>query len=137
MTFELKLDMYNAEQEAVWLNDFIREHDLDDLETKVKESELEKREDGLIPQSGEVLEAVIIGVASGIVTNRIEWLIKKIWQHFSGKKGKIEFSAECPKNGKSLTMTFELGSEKNRDEAQAEFDRRYQELCQPRKNKKK
>lgn len=126
MKFELELNMYNADQEAVWLNDFIQGHELDDLETHVKEAEPEP---GTL--DGGVLLPALVGVATGIVAKRIEWLIGKIWQHFGGKKGKIDFKATCPNNGQSFTMSFELESEKERDEAQAEFKRRYATFCNP------
>jgi hypothetical protein len=124
MKFELKLDMYNAEQEAVWLNDFIREHDVDDLETEVKRSEPE-----VGAQDGGILLPILIGIASNVATEGIKWLIGKVFQHFNGKKGSLEFSANCPKNGKSFTIRLETGNEKERDAALAEFDRRYLEMC--------
>jgi hypothetical protein len=124
MKFELKLDMYNADQEAVWLNDFLHEHDLEDMETHVKEA---PPEPGTL--DGGILLPALVGIASGIISVRIEWLISKIWQHFAGKKGTIEFSATCPDNGQSFNLSFELGSEKERDEAQAEFKRRYETFC--------
>jgi hypothetical protein len=63
MNFELKLDMYNAEQEAVWLNDFIREHDVEGLETEVKRSEPEAG-----TMDGGSLLPILEGVASGALT---------------------------------------------------------------------
>jgi hypothetical protein len=134
MKFELKLDMYNAEQEAVWLNNFIREHDVDDLETEVKRSEPE-----VGTMDGGSWLPILEGVTAGVATEAIKWLIGKVYQHFNGKKGSLEFTANCPKNGKSFTMTLETGNEKKRDEAQAEFDRRYEEMCgkDEKKGKKK
>lgn len=128
MRFELKLDMYDAEQEAVWLNDFIVDHNLDDLKTEVRESEPEP---GTL--DGGVLVPIVIGVVSGLASKRIEWLLNKIWEHFSGKKGKIDFRATCPEGGQSFSMTFELESETARDEAQAEFKRRFETFCKPEK----
>lgn len=130
MNFELKLIMSNAEQEAVWLNDFIREHEPEDLETRVKEAEAEA---GTL--SAGVLLPVIVGVATGLVSRRMDWLLDKIWQHFSGKKGKIDFSGTCPDNGQSFSLSFDLWGEKNRDEAQAEFKRRFDTFCQPEEGK--
>lgn len=126
MKFELELDMYNAEQEAVWLNDFLHEHELEDMEMQVKES---APEPGTL--DGGVLLPALMGVVSGIVSLRIEWLISKIWQHFAGKKGRIDFKATCPDNGQSFSMSFELETENERDEAQAEFRRRYESFCNP------
>lgn len=126
MKFEIKLDMYNGEQEAVWLNDFIHEHQPEDLELQVKESAPEA---GTL--DGGVLLPALIGVVTGLVSTRMEWLFSKIWQHFAGKKGRIDFKANCPKNGQSFTMSFELESESERDEAQAEFKRRYETFCNP------
>lgn len=132
MKFELKLDMYNAEQEAVWLNDFIREHDVDDLKTRVKEKSPEAG-----TMDGGILEPTLIGIASGVVTNRIQWLFKKLWQHFDGKVASFEFSAECSKSGKKFSMKFDYNTEEQRDAAEVEFERRYKELCGGKEKKGK
>jgi len=125
MRFEIQLDMFNAEQEAVWLSDYIKEHEQEDVEIEVKES---------APEAGTLDGGILLPALSGIATTRIEWLFSKIWQHFSGKKGKIEFKATCPNNGQSFTMSFELENEQERDEAQAEFKRRYASFCTPSEN---
>lgn len=126
MKFELTLDMYNAEQEAVWLQDFVQGHNPEDLQLTVKESDPES---GTL--SGGILLPALVGVVSGIASKRIEWLLNRVWEHFSGKKGRVDFNATCPENGQSFAMTFTLGSEEERDEATAEFKRRFESFCNP------
>lgn len=126
MNFELKLDMYNAEQEVVWLRDHLLGADPQDMVLEVKESEAER---GTL--SGGVLLPVLIGVVTGIASKRVDWLFSRVWEYFYGKKGKIDFTATCPDGGKSFTMSFELGNEKERDAAQDEFQRRYERFCSP------
>ncbi len=124
MKFELKLNMSNAEQEAVWLYDYVVEHDLEDLEVDLKK---EAPEAGTM--ADELILPIITGAVSGLIVNRIEWLFKKLWERFSHVDAEVEFSAMCPHNGQSFKMTFQVKSEKKRNEAQAEFQRRFQELC--------
>jgi len=126
MKFEMTLDMYNGEQEAVWLQDYLQGHQPEDLEIAVKESE---EQEGTL--SGGILLPALVGVISGIAGKRIEWLLDRVWEHFSGKKGNINFNATCPDNGQNFSMSFSLGSEKERDEAQAEFKRRFESFCNP------
>lgn len=126
MNFEIKLNMDNAEQEAVWFHDLLQEHQLMDLDIGLKTKAPEAG-----TMAGEILLPIITGAISGLVTNRVEWLFRKIWERFSDQDAEIEFSATCPQNGQSFTMKFNTKSEKKRDAAQAEFQRRFQEMCGP------
>ncbi len=68
MNFELKLNIDNAEEEISYLNDFIKEHDIDGLETEIPE---QKAEDGSMDGALLVnaLNLMVAGAIGGVLSN--------------------------------------------------------------------
>lgn len=124
MNFELKLDVPDADQEAVWLNDRLIEEDIETFDSKVVESEAEAG-----TMDGGVLTGVLAMVISTAVKEGVSRLFDTIFQHFDGKKAAFELNGECPDSGKKFTMRFDNVNEEGRDKAMIEFNSRYEEFC--------
>ena len=124
MKFELILEMDDAEQEAVWLQDYLQEQRISGLETVVKASVPEEGS-----MDGGIYEGVISGLLSGGVLLGIEAFFKAVWQHFDGKRARFVLEGECPKGGKRFKMEFDNASEMERMAAQKEFSKHFKKIC--------
>ena len=124
MNFKLKLDIPGAEQEAIWLNDYINEHDIDGLETKVLETSPEKG-----TMDGGIFTGLLGLVVAETVKKVISSLIDILFKQFDGKRAEFELTGECPDSGKKFTLKFNNASETKRDKIQREFERRYMDIC--------
>lgn len=124
MNIQLKLNLPDAEQEAVWLNDFIMEHNIDGLKTKVLET---------TPEKGTMDGGILTGALALILTETIKKGVSSVFdvlfKHFDGKRAAFELTAECPDNGKKFTLKFDNTTKAKRDEIKEEFDSLYQEIC--------
>ncbi len=124
MNFELKLDMPDPEQEAVWLQDYLDEQELDGIRSKVKESSPEAG-----TMDGGVLLGILVGAISGMLGQRLDVLFQKLWKHFDGKRAAFELTGKCPDSEQEFTLKFNNSSKKTRDEAIAEFKERMKQIC--------
>lgn len=124
MQFTLKLDLPDAEQEAVWLQDYLREAAIPGLE-----SELVKRPQASGAMSGEIWTELISLVATAAAGKVIELAIAAVYEHFKGKKATLELSGQCPDNGQQFKLTFETNGPAARAAAIAEYRQLMAELC--------
>ena len=124
MNFKLKLDIPDAEQEAVWLNDFIKEHEVEGLQTEVMET---------TPGEGTMGGGILTGVLGLVITETVKKAIESVFEivfkHFDGKRAAFEMEGECPDSGKKITLKFDNTSAAKRDEIQKEFERLYENIC--------
>ena len=125
MQIKLKLNMPDAVQEAVWLNDFINEHDIDGMDSSVIEAEPER---GTM-DGGTLTAALMLVLYSEAIKQTIGSLFDAIFHHFDGKDADFELSGECPDSGKKFSIKYEKASYKKRKEAQLEFDVLYATMC--------
>ena len=87
MKIELKLNMSNAIQEAVWLNNFINEHDIDGMDSSVIESEpVRGAMDG-----GTLTAALMLVLYSETIKQTVGSLFDAIFKHFDGKNAQLLF----------------------------------------------
>lgn len=126
MNLTLKLDLPDAEQEAVWLNDRLHETPIDGLDSRVVENHAERG-----TMSGGMLANLLALVASAAAGKVVESLVDLIFRHFDGKRAHFELSGECPGSGKKFTLTFDNLAARNREKAMAEFHQLYADFCNP------
>lgn len=117
--------MPDGAQEAVWLNDFINESDIDGMDSAVMESEPER---GTM-DGGTLADALMLVVYSEAIKKTIESLFDAVFKHFDGKYADFELSGECPDSGKKFSIKYKKTSYKKRKEAQLEFDALYANIC--------
>jgi hypothetical protein len=124
MNFQLNLHLPDAEQEAVWLNDSIKEEDFNGLQTNVVET---------TPESDTMDGGIFTGVLALIVTESITQTIEKlfdfVFKHFDGKRAAFELEGECPNNGKKFALKFETTTKKGREKAIEEFNQLFETFC--------
>lgn len=81
MKLQLKLNMPNAEQEAVWLNDRIQEYEIDGLKTEVEEAPVAR---------GTMGAGILLGALTLVMEESIKKVIERVFDatfsHFDGKK---------------------------------------------------
>lgn len=126
MEFILKLDLPDAEQEAVWLQDYLQEVAIPGLE-----SQIVKQRQSSGTMSGEIWTELIKLAATTAAGKVIELAITAIYEHFKGKKATLELSGQCPDNGQPFKLTFETGDPAARAAAIAEYHQLVAELCGP------
>jgi len=124
MEFTLILEMPEAEQEAVWLRNRIHEDDFPNITAEVLKTPMKEGE-----MSGEMLTNILLIAATTSVVEGIKALISYLFEHFKGKRAKLELSGTCPDNGRQLNLSFDTSSSKARDLALAEFERAFSVLC--------
>lgn len=124
MKLQLKLNLPDAEQEAVWLNDSIQEEDLEGLQSDVIET---TPEEGTM--DGGIFTGALALVVSEAITKTIGGLFDSIFKHFDGKRAEFEMEAECPNSGKKFILKFDNTTQKNREEAILEFNRLFKGFC--------
>jgi hypothetical protein len=126
MKFILTLNLPEAEQEAVWLQEHLQERRLQDLQSEVLVS---------TPISGSMSGGLITNmlqlIAPTAVSESIKGFIGFLFEHFKGKGAKLELSGTCPETGRELKLSFDTKNGKDRDQAIAEFERTYNALCRP------
>jgi hypothetical protein len=79
--------------------------------------------------SGEVWTELLKLAATTAVAEAMKSLITLVFDHFKGKKAKVELTGQCPDNGQQFKLSFETAGEKQRLEAIAEFNRLMEEFC--------
>ena len=126
MEFILKLDLPDAEQEAVWLQDYLQEVAIPGLESQIVKQAPEPDS-----MSGEIWTELITLVATAGVGKVIELAITAMYEHFKGKKATLELSGQCPDNGQQFKMTFETNGPAAQAAAIAEYHQLVAELCGP------
>lgn len=124
MKFTLKLDLPDAEQEAVWLQEYLEQEAIPGLE-----SEIVKQQPADGTMAAELLTELIKLAATTAVGEVMKSVISLVFDHFKGKKAKLELSGQCPDNGQQFKLSFETGGEKERAAAIAEFNALMAELC--------
>lgn len=124
MKLQLKLNMPNADQEAVWLNDRIKEYDIDGLKTEVEEAPTER---------GVMSGGLLLGALTLVMEESIKKIIEKVFDvtfnHFDGKKAAFELSGECSNSGKKFTLKFENITKEQQQKAIKEFNEHYKAIC--------
>ena len=126
MEFILKLDLPDAEQEAIWLQDYLQEVAIPGLESQIVKQAPEPDS-----MSGEIWTELITLVATAGVGKVIELAITAMYEHFKGKKATLELSGQCPGNGQAFKLTFETSGPAARAAAIAEYHQLVAELCGP------
>lgn len=124
MEFTLKLDLPDAEQEAIWLQEYLEEEAIPGLE-----SEVVKQPQTRGTMSGEIWTELLKLAATTAVGEVMKSLITTIFDHFKGKKAKVELVGQCPNNGQQFKLVFETSGEKQRIAAIAEFNSLMIEFC--------
>ncbi len=124
MKLQLKLNMPDAEQEAVWLNDYIAEQEIDALETEVLETS---------PEKGTMDGGIFTGIIGLAITETVKGVVASVFdilfRHFDGKRAEFELTGECPENGKKFSLKFDNTTKAKRNEAIKEFDLLYEKIC--------
>ncbi len=124
MNLTLKLDLQDAEQETVWLNDRLHETPIEGLDSQVAESPAQRG-----TMDGGLLTNLLLLAAGAAVEKIVESLMDLIFRHFDGKRAKFELTGECPKTGKQFSLSFDNISARNREKAMAEFNQLYAKFC--------
>lgn len=124
MQFLLTLDLPDAQQEAQWLQARILDEPIAGLESEIVKS---RPADGAM--SGEFWTEVLKLAATTAVAESIKSLITLVFSHFKGKAAKLELAGKCPDNGQELKLVFDTSRPSSREEAIAEFQRLYADLC--------
>ncbi len=124
MKFELKLNIDNAEEEISYLNDFIKEHDIDGLETEIPE---QKAEDGSM--DGALLVNALNLMVAGAIGGVLKQIFSTLGKYFDGKKADIELKYTCPDSGMEFKEKYTFTSEKKREEIYADFQKTIEKNC--------
>jgi hypothetical protein len=121
----LEIDLQDP-QEAVWLNEWIEEHDLNGVETKVMR---ETPEAGSM--DGGILTGIIVAALTVGATKTIEKLLDLIYNAFASRQKEVGFTlkATCPESGATFELTADKSTAKTRDQLTQEFNQRYTEIC--------
>ncbi len=124
MKFELKLNIDNAEEEISYLNDFIKEHDIEGLETEIPE---QKVEDGSM--DGAILANALNLLIAGTISGVLKQVFSTIGKYFNGKRAEIELKYICPDSGMEFKEKYTFTSEKKREEIYADFKKTIEKNC--------
>ncbi len=127
MKFELKLNIDNAEEEISYLNDFIKEHDIEGLETEIPE---QKAQDGTM--DGALLVNALNLLVAGTIGGIIKQVFSVIGKHFDGKRAEVELKYTCPENGMEFKEKYTFTNEKKREEIYADFKETIEKNCKKR-----
>jgi len=124
MKFELRLNTENAKEEISYLNDFIKEHDIDGLETEIPE---QKAQDGAM--DGALLVNALNLLVAGTIGEIIKQVFSVIGKYFDGKRADVELKYTCPDSGMEFKEKYTFTSEKKREEIYADFKKTIEENC--------
>ncbi len=124
MNFELKLNIENAEEEISYLNDFIKEHDIEGLETEIPEQ---------VSQEGTMDGALLTNALNLLVSGTVGVVIKQVFsvigKHFDGKRAEVELKYKCPDSGMEFKEKYTFTSGKKREEIYADFKKTIEKNC--------
>jgi hypothetical protein len=124
MNFQLQLNIDNGEEEISYLNDFIKEHDIQGLETEIAEVQ---------PENGTMDGVVLVNALNLLVTGTIGAVITQVFsaigKYFEGKKAEVVLKYKCPDNGFEFTEKYIFTSSKKREEIYEEFRKTIEKNC--------
>lgn len=123
MQIQIKIDAENAAQEAVWLQEYIAEHNLEGVDTEIQK---ETPEEGTM--DGGVLSGIVIAAITAGATLTIEKLLELVFEHLKRKPVSFKLTAKYPDKGMEMEIQVENSRAADREKIIEEFKRYDQEI---------